>query len=115
LREGKPNKVITRELDIGESAVEMLVRRIFSSPRAPGPLVRNPTDPTSADNGDVRSDHKLAQGSNPVTRWMAANVAVAQDPPAPSNPPQEPTAERIDGIVAAIMAIGRALVVQDEP
>jgi phage terminase large subunit-like protein len=34
---------------------------------------------------------------------------------AASKPAQEQTAERIDGIVALIMAIGRALVVQEQP
>jgi phage terminase large subunit-like protein len=45
----------------------------------------------------------------PVTRWMAANVAVAQDPA------KDKSTERIDGIVATIMAIGRAMVAQEEP
>jgi hypothetical protein len=39
--------------------------------------------------------------------------AVAQDPPATSSRPR--STERIDGIVAIIMAIGRAMVVQEEP
>lgn len=31
---------------------------------------------------------KLVHGGNPVTRWMTANVAVAQEPPATSSPPR---------------------------
>jgi phage terminase large subunit-like protein len=31
---------------------------------------------------------KLAHGGNPVTRWRAANFAVAQTPPATSSPPR---------------------------
>ena len=31
---------------------------------------------------------KLAHGANPVTRWMAANVAVTRTPPAISSPPR---------------------------
>jgi phage terminase large subunit-like protein len=58
---------------------------------------------------------KLAHGRNPVTRWMAANVAVAQDPAGNLKPANDKSTERIDGIVAIIMAIGRAMVVQDEP
>jgi len=58
---------------------------------------------------------KLAHGGNPVTRWMAANVAVAQDPAGNLKPAKDKSTERIDGIVAAIMAIGRAMVAQDEP
>jgi phage terminase large subunit-like protein len=58
---------------------------------------------------------KLAHGGNPVTRWMAANVAVAQDPAGNLKPAKDKSTERIDGIVALIMAIGRAMVAQDEP
>ena len=58
---------------------------------------------------------KLAHGGNPVTRWMAANVAVAQDPAGNLKPAKDKSTERIDGIVALIMAIGRALVAQEAP
>jgi Phage Terminase len=50
-----------------------------------------------------------------VTRWMAANVAVAQDPAGNLKPAKDKSTERIDGIVALIMATGRALVAQEEP
>ena len=53
--------------------------------------------------------------SRSVTRWMAANVAVAQDPAGNLKPAKDKSTERIDGIVAAIMAIGRAMVAQEEP
>jgi phage terminase large subunit-like protein len=46
---------------------------------------------------------------------MAANVAVAQDPAGNLKPAKDKSTERIDGIVALIMAIGRAMVVHDEP
>jgi phage terminase large subunit-like protein len=58
---------------------------------------------------------KLAHGANPVTRWMAANVAVAQDHAGNLKPAKDKSSERIDGIVALIMAIDRALVAQEEP
>jgi Phage Terminase len=45
---------------------------------------------------------KLAHGGNPVTRWMAANVAVAQDPAGNLKPALDKSIERIDGIVATI-------------
>jgi phage terminase large subunit-like protein len=57
----------------------------------------------------------LAHGGNPVTRWMAANVAIAQDPAGNLKPAKGKSTERIDGIGALIMAIGRALVAQEEP
>jgi phage terminase large subunit-like protein len=55
----------------------------------------------------------LAHGGNPVIRWMAAKVAVA-DPAGNLKPAKDKSTERIDGIVALIMAIGRALVAQEE-
>jgi phage terminase large subunit-like protein len=58
---------------------------------------------------------RLAHAGNPVTRWMAANVAVAQDPAGNLKPAKDKSTERIDGIVALIMAIGRAMVAQEEP
>jgi phage terminase large subunit-like protein len=46
---------------------------------------------------------------------MAAKVAVAQDPAGNLKPAKDESTERIDGIVALIMAIGRAMVVQEQP
>ena len=46
---------------------------------------------------------------------MAANVAVVHHPAGNLKPAKDKSTERIDGIVAAIMAIGRALVAQDQP
>ena len=58
---------------------------------------------------------KLAQGGNPVTRWMAGNVAVAQDPAGDLKPAKDKSTERIDGIVSLIMAIGRVVAAHEEP
>jgi phage terminase large subunit-like protein len=56
---------------------------------------------------------KLTHGGNPVTRWMASNVAVAQDPAGNLKPAKDKSTERIDGIVALIMALGRAMLPQE--
>ena len=53
---------------------------------------------------------RLLHGGNPVLRWMASNVAVLQDPAGNLKPDKGKSSERIDGIVAAIMALGRATV-----
>jgi phage terminase large subunit-like protein len=50
-----------------------------------------------------------------LTRRMASDVAVAQDPAGNLKPAKDKSTERIDGIVAAIMAIGCAMVAQEEP
>jgi phage terminase large subunit-like protein len=45
---------------------------------------------------------------------MASNVAGAQDRAGNLKPARDRSTERIDGIVALIMAIGRALVAEEE-
>jgi phage terminase large subunit-like protein len=50
----------------------------------------------------------LRHGGHPVLRWMADNVAVNQDPAGNIKPDKAKSTERIDGIVALVMAIGRA-------
>jgi len=51
---------------------------------------------------------KLIHGANPVLRWMADNVVVRMDPAENYKPDKSKSTERIDGIVALIMAISRA-------
>ncbi len=73
---------------------------------------RSLTDPTK-EFERLLLGHKLRHGGHPVLRWMAANVAVAQDPAGNLKPAKDKSTERIDGIVAAIMAVGRAMVNDD--
>ena len=56
---------------------------------------------------------KLRHGGNPVLRWMASNVSVRQDPAGNLKPDKEKSTERIDGIVAMVMGVGRAMVNDD--
>ena len=51
---------------------------------------------------------KLAHGGNPVLRWMASNVLIETDAADNWKPSKKKSTERIDGIVALIMAIDRA-------
>jgi phage terminase large subunit-like protein len=53
---------------------------------------------------------QLAHGGNPVLRWMVSNVAIKQDPAGNLKPDKSKSADRIDGVVALIMALGRASV-----
>jgi phage terminase large subunit-like protein len=53
-------------------------------------------------------DKKLRHGGNQVLRWMARNVSVAQDAAGNLKPAKDRSTERIDGIVALVMAIGVA-------
>lgn len=54
---------------------------------------------------------RLAHGGHPVLRWMASNVAVEEDAAGNLKPSKRKSTERIDGIVAAIMAVGRGMTV----
>jgi phage terminase large subunit-like protein len=51
----------------------------------------------------------LAHGGNAVLRWMADNLAVRQDPAGNIKPDKAKSTQRIDGMVALVMATGRAL------
>lgn len=51
----------------------------------------------------------LAHGNNPALAWMAANVVIRTDPAGNIKPDKEKSIEKIDGIVAVIMALARAL------
>lgn len=50
----------------------------------------------------------LAHGGNPALRWMASNVKVCMDPAGNTKPDKKRSGGRIDGIVALLMAVGRA-------
>ena len=49
----------------------------------------------------------LAHNNHPVLRWMAANVAKKEDAAGNIKPDKDKSTEKIDGIVASVMAIGR--------
>jgi phage terminase large subunit-like protein len=50
-----------------------------------------------------------------TVQLTVSDLAVAQDPAGNLKPVKDKSTEWIDGIVALIMAIGRALVAQEEP
>jgi len=52
---------------------------------------------------------KVNHGNNPVLRWMADNVAVKQDPAGNLKPDKASSQSKIDGIVALVMALDRAM------
>lgn len=54
-------------------------------------------------------EEKLAHGGHPVLRWMMDNIFVRTDPAGNIKPDKEKSSEKIDGAVATIMALDRAL------
>lgn len=60
-------------------------------------------------NGSVVHD------GNPVLRWMVSNLVGKQDEAGNWKPDKKRSAEKIDGVVAAIMGLGRAVTAEKEP
>ncbi|AOX16931.1 terminase large subunit [Kozakia baliensis] len=58
--------------------------------------------------------HGLVHGGNPVATWMARNAVVTKDAAGNIKPEKSKAADKIDGIVAAIMAYGGASVTSEE-
>lgn len=54
-------------------------------------------------------ENKMAHGGNPVLSWMMDNVYVRTDPAGNIKPDKEKSTEKIDGVVALIMALDRAI------
>ncbi len=74
------------------------------------------TEPSKEFEKDVtagRVGHRTARGVNPVMRWMISNAAVRHDPADNIKPDKSATKGRIDGVVASIMAGGRARLAAD--
>ena len=49
---------------------------------------------------------KIEHFGNPVLRWMLASTVVKTDPAGNIKPDKEKSVQKIDGIVASIMALG---------
>ena len=54
-------------------------------------------------------EKKIAHGGHPVMRWMADNIFIRTDPAGNIKADKEKSTEKIDGIIALIMAIDRAI------
>ncbi len=52
---------------------------------------------------------KIAHGGHPVLRWMMDNIYIRTDPAGNIKPDKEKSTEKIDGAVATIMALDRAI------
>lgn len=59
--------------------------------------------------------NKLAHGGHPVLRWMAGNVSIDIDAAGNWKPSKKKSIEKIDGIVALVMAVAGATSAFEEP
>lgn len=55
----------------------------------------------------------IRHGGNPLLRWMVDNFAVAMDPAGNVKPDKANAGDKIDGVVALIMAIARAMAAKE--
>ena len=54
-------------------------------------------------------EQTLAHNGHPVLRWMMDNIFIRRDPAGNIKPDKEKSTEKIDGAVAMIMALDRAI------
>ena len=65
--------------------------------------------PPSKELFKLLMEGNVIHGGNPVLKWMAQNVVMRQDPAGNIKPDKEKSTEKIDGIVALIMALDRCI------
>lgn len=65
--------------------------------------------PPSKELMKLALEGKLAHGGHPVLSWMVDNIHVRTDPAGNIKPDKQRSTERIDGVVATIMALDRAI------
>jgi phage terminase large subunit-like protein len=72
--------------------------------------LRNFNEPTKQFEALLK-EGKIVHGSHPVLDWMAGNVSIITDNSGNIRPvkPDHKESRKVDGIVAAVMALGRAL------
>ncbi|MGQ4666836.1 terminase large subunit [Metabacillus halosaccharovorans] len=65
--------------------------------------------PASKELMKITLEKRIVHCGNPVLRWMMDNIFVKTDPAGNIKPDKEKSTERIDGAVAMIMALDRAI------
>lgn len=58
---------------------------------------------------------KLAHGGHPALAWMVDNIHVRTDPAGNIKPDKQKSTDKIDGIVATIMTLNRAIRCSNTP
>ena len=54
-------------------------------------------------------EQKIAHGGHPILRWMMDNIYIRNDPAGNIKADKEKSTEKIDGAIATIMALDRAI------
>src|SRR5690606_19538173 len=93
--------LVTRLMERGLSCVEVR------------PTVLNFSEPMKTDEGLIRS-RAIAHDGDPVMTWMLSNVVAKEDAKDNVYPRKERPENKIDGVVARLMAMARFLAEQEE-
>lgn len=80
-------------------------------------VLRHSQGPATMNNGTKEFERLVKSGrvrhaGHPVLRWMASNVTVSQDSSGNLKPDKKRSGEKIDGITAAVMGVGRMMLNQ---
>jgi phage terminase large subunit-like protein len=94
-----PWNALQLSLDLEQAGLTMIVARQGFATMA------NPMSELSA---RIR-EGRLRHGGDPVLRWMAANMVALSDVNGNLRPDRKRAADKIDGIVASLMALDRAI------
>lgn len=65
--------------------------------------------PTTKELMKLTLEKKIAHGGHPVLRWIMDNIFIRTDPAGNIKPDKAKSTEKIDGVVATIMALDRAI------
>lgn len=65
--------------------------------------------PPSKELMKLTLEQKIAHGGHPVLSWMMDNIYIRNDPAGNIKPDKQHSTEKIDGAVALIMALDRAI------
>jgi len=71
--------------------------------------------PASKELMRIVLDEKLMHGGNPVLRWMFENVYIETDAAGGMKPSKKKSREKIDGAVATVMSVFRAVRREKKP
>lgn len=71
--------------------------------------------PPTKDFYKLLKEGKLIHGGNPVLRWMAGNAVIDMDPAENIKVTKKRSKEKVDGIIASIMGLDRAMRRENKP
>lgn len=100
-----------REIAFDRWGSNMLVERLSEMGLTVVPFGQGYKDMSPASRAFYEEFMKgnIIHGGNPVMKWMCGNVVIEQDPAGNIKPTKAKSKDKIDGVVAAIMALDRCI------